>query len=207
MIDLDTFTFEFIIGDPKAVFKLMNVWMWSFVGTQQATLLWQFSRNHRKCYMNSFESASSIECSKIKASMGLNILFQDFDLRGVFPNRICSEPLGIYNFATWSSYITWDIVLSEMILNYQMTVERYPNLKGGVGGSIPGCELLSRLDKNFKSPSHCNIGNIPHLAPRGSLSMVGSTSSNSRQIAQRCILLLWDTIKSYMESIVDHRSL
>jgi hypothetical protein len=32
---------------------------------------------------------------------------------------------------------------------FEMTVERYPNLKKEVGGSIPGCEISSLLDKNL----------------------------------------------------------
>ena len=38
---------------------------------------------------------------------------------------------------------------SVMTLNYWMMVERYPNLKEKVGGSIPGCEISSLLDKNL----------------------------------------------------------
>jgi hypothetical protein len=34
-----------------------------------------------------------------------------------------------------------------MTLNYRMMVERYPNFKDEVGGSIPGCEISSLLDK------------------------------------------------------------
>jgi hypothetical protein len=34
----------------------------------------------------------------------------------------------------------------EMTLNYWMMVERYPNLKEEVGGSISGCETSSLLD-------------------------------------------------------------
>jgi hypothetical protein len=36
-----------------------------------------------------------------------------------------------------------------MTLNYWMTVERYPNLKEEVGGSIPGFEISSPLDKKL----------------------------------------------------------
>ena len=36
-----------------------------------------------------------------------------------------------------------------MTLNYWMMVERYPNLKEEVGGSIPGHEISSLLDKNL----------------------------------------------------------
>jgi hypothetical protein len=42
---------------------------------------------------------------------------------------------------------------SEMPLNYQMTMKRYPNPNGGVGGSIPGYEMFSLLDGKSKSPS------------------------------------------------------
>jgi hypothetical protein len=34
-----------------------------------------------------------------------------------------------------------------MTLNYRMIVERYPNLKDEVGGSIPGSETSSLLDR------------------------------------------------------------
>jgi hypothetical protein len=36
-----------------------------------------------------------------------------------------------------------------MTLNYWMMVERYPNLKEEVGGSIPGREISSPLDKKL----------------------------------------------------------
>jgi len=39
---------------------------------------------------------------------------------------------------------------SEMTLNYWMIVERYPNLKDEVGGSIPGFEIVSLLDRNLR---------------------------------------------------------
>ena len=46
---------------------------------------------------------------------------------------------------------------SEMTLNYQMMVERYPNLKEEVGGSTPDCEISSLLDKKLARWS------IPHV--------------------------------------------
>ena len=36
-------------------------------------------------------------------------------------------------------------------------MERCPNLKEEVGGSIPGCEISSLLDKNFPG------GQLPHV--------------------------------------------
>jgi hypothetical protein len=36
---------------------------------------------------------------------------------------------------------------SEMTLNCWIMVERYPNLKEEVGGSIPGCEISSLLGR------------------------------------------------------------
>ena len=36
-----------------------------------------------------------------------------------------------------------------MTLNYWMMMERYPNLKEEIGGSIPSCEISSLLDKKF----------------------------------------------------------
>ena len=38
---------------------------------------------------------------------------------------------------------------SETTLNYWMMVERYPNLKEEVGGSISGCEISSLFDKEL----------------------------------------------------------
>ena len=44
-----------------------------------------------------------------------------------------------------------------MTLNYWMIVERYPNLKEEVGGSIPGCEISSLLDRNLALASRPSI--------------------------------------------------
>jgi hypothetical protein len=41
---------------------------------------------------------------------------------------------------------------SKMTLTYWMIVERYPNLNGGVGAVILGCEIFSLLDGNINSP-------------------------------------------------------
>ena len=38
---------------------------------------------------------------------------------------------------------------SEMTRNYRVMVERYPNLNEDVGGSIPGCEISSLLDRKL----------------------------------------------------------
>ena len=38
---------------------------------------------------------------------------------------------------------------SKTTLNYWMMVERYPNLKEEVGGSIPGSEISSLLDRKL----------------------------------------------------------
>ena len=37
----------------------------------------------------------------------------------------------------------------ETTLNYWMMVERHPNVKEEVGGSIPGCEISSILDRKL----------------------------------------------------------
>ena len=37
----------------------------------------------------------------------------------------------------------------KMTMNYQMMVERCPNLKEEVGGLIPDCEFSSLLDEKF----------------------------------------------------------
>ena len=42
--------------------------------------------------------------------------------------------------------------MSEMTLNYRMTVGRYPNPNEGVGGLIPGCEIFSLLVGKTKRP-------------------------------------------------------
>ena len=47
--------------------------------------------------------------------------------------------------AKQSRLLSW----SETTLNYWVMVERYPNLKEEVGGSIPGCEISSLLDRNL----------------------------------------------------------
>jgi hypothetical protein len=39
-----------------------------------------------------------------------------------------------------------------MILNYWITMKRYPNPNEGVGGSILSCEMFSLLDEKIKSP-------------------------------------------------------
>jgi hypothetical protein len=59
------------------------------------------------------------------------------------------EAVSLGNF--WAQLIEIPVLPSptsdEMTLNYWMIVERYPNLKEEVGGSIPGCEISSLLDK------------------------------------------------------------
>ena len=52
---------------------------------------------------------------------------------------------GMYSIE--SSKIDW--LLSETTLKYWMMVERYPNLKEEVGGSIPGCEISSLLNRKL----------------------------------------------------------
>ena len=49
--------------------------------------------------------------------------------------------------------------------------------------------LLSTWQKN-QEPTHRKVSSKPHHAPRGFLSKVGPTGSNSRRIAQRLLLLL-----------------
>ena len=39
--------------------------------------------------------------------------------------------------------------MRHVVNKYWMMVERYPNLKEEVGGSIPGCKISSLLDKNL----------------------------------------------------------
>ena len=48
---------------------------------------------------------------------------------------------------------------SELTLNYSMMMERYPNLKEEVGGSIPNCEVISLLDKRLprRSTTSCAL--------------------------------------------------
>jgi hypothetical protein len=45
-----------------------------------------------------------------------------------------------------------------MTLNFWMMVERYPNLKEEVGGSILGCEISSLLGKK-----NLQGGQLPHV--------------------------------------------
>jgi hypothetical protein len=55
-----------------------------------------------------------------------------------------------------------------------MTVERYPNLKEEVGGSIPGCELSSLLDKK-----NCHVVNCILLSALWFLEILQLTPNNS----------------------------
>ena len=52
---------------------------------------------------------------------------------------------------TYYDDITCHWKWSKTTLNYWMMVERSPNLKEEVGGSIPGCEYSSLLDKFLPS--------------------------------------------------------
>ena len=49
----------------------------------------------------------------------------------------------------------WRHGWSKMTLTYLMMVERYPNLKEEVGGSIPNCEISSQLDKKIQVTILC----------------------------------------------------
>jgi hypothetical protein len=69
-----------------------------------------------------------------------------------------------------------------MTLHYRVIVERYPFPNGVVGGSIRA--MKSSLHLTGKT-SEVRRKPRTHLAPRGFLSRVGPTSSNSRQSA-RC---------------------
>jgi hypothetical protein len=80
---------------------------------------------------------------------------------------------------------------SKMTLNHQMTVEgvsKSEQIKGLVV-QLWLWNLLSAWRKN-QEPTHHKLGNKPHPAPRGSLSMVGPTNSNSRRSVWHCILWL-----------------
>ena len=82
-----------------------------------------------------------------------------------------------------------------------LLVQDDPNLSGD-NGEVPifewggrrfdsHCEIFSLLDGKklvryvgSQEPTHCKLGNKPHLAQRGFLSRVGPTGSNSCRIAQ-----------------------
>ena len=80
---------------------------------------------------------------------------------------------------------------SEMTLNYQVVVKRYPFSNGVVGGSISAVKSSLYLTEGKKlvrwvgsqEPTQCNVGMKPHPAPRGFSSRVGPTGSNSSWIA------------------------
>jgi hypothetical protein len=55
-----------------------------------------------------------------------------------------------------------------------MTVERYPNLKEEVGGSIPGCELSSLLDQK-----NCHVVSCILLSALWFLEILQLTPNNS----------------------------
>ena len=59
-------------------------------------------------------------------------------------------------FWCWDNFWTLSFRLAQLhghgpetSLNYLMMVERYPNLKEEVGGSIPNCEISSLLDRKL----------------------------------------------------------
>ena len=82
-----------------------------------------------------------------------------------------------------------------MVLNYRVIVERYPIPNGVVGGSIPIVKFSFSLTKKLarwvgsQELTHCKIDGKYHLAPRGFLSRVGPTDSNSRRTAQHWLVV------------------
>ena len=77
----------------------------------------------------------------------------------------------------------------QMILNYQVEVERYPFPNGVVGGSIPAVKSSLYLTDNK-----------PHLASRVFLSRVEPFDSNSCQLA-RCWLFIYSKINSQRQYV------
>ena len=55
-------------------------------------------------------------------------------------------------FASCCYSYSCDYLWSEMTLNYRTTMQRYPNLNGGVGGMIHDYEIFFLLDEKTKSP-------------------------------------------------------
>ena len=63
-------------------------------------------------------------------------------------------------FQGLSPNLTSNIKWFKMTVNYSMMVERYPNLKEEVGGSIPDYEVLSQLDRSLPD------GQLPPKQPK-----------------------------------------
>ena len=82
-----------------------------------------------------------------------------------------------------------------MTLNYRVIVERYPfpNIVAGGSISVVKCSLYwTEIEKGknklaryvgSQEPTHHEVDNKPHHAPRGFLTGVEPTGSHSRQIA------------------------
>ena len=62
-----------------------------------------------------------------------------------------------------------------------MTVERYPNLKEEVGGSIHGCEISSPPDKNLAG------GWLPHVLWRWHVGLL--SQKQKQKIIERLLVL------------------
>ena len=66
-----------------------------------------------------------------------------------------------------------------MTLNHRVRVEKYPFLNGVFGGLIPALKSSLYLTEGSQKPTHRKVASKPHPTPRGFLSKVGPTCSNS----------------------------
>jgi hypothetical protein len=88
---------------------------------------------------------------------------------------------------------------SKMTLNYRVIVERHTSPNEMIGGLIPTVKSFLYLTWKLarwagsQEPTHHGhkVDNKPHHAPRGLLSMVGPTCSNSRRIARCWLFIYW----------------
>ena len=111
--------------------------------------------------------------------------------------------LGFWRVTNLLWYMTY---WSKMTLNYWMMVETYPNLKKEVGGSIPGCEISSLLDRDLALAcrhSVSNKKNIIHDLPYYLLRWMGSwtvTFSDWKPTSPRIsdVQFIWDGCKIYI---------
>jgi hypothetical protein len=77
-----------------------------------------------------------------------------------------------------------------MTLNYQVILEKYPFPNGVVGSSShvlkSSLYLTGKIGQVGRKPRapHRKVGSLPHHPPRGFLSKVGPTCSNSRRITR-----------------------
>ena len=95
----------------------------------------------------------------------------DFNTSQISKVEVCVFPFGLrWSLATRSQWRGTQIQREGWLFDSQLW------------------NLLYTWRKN-QEPTHCKVSSKPHLAPRGSLSKILPTGSNSRRIGWRCIIM------------------